>query len=198
MRSPDAVQCVQHARRLAATALVVENEDSDAYPPLNMRFRIVFPLLCISFFCARCLWAADPEPPPQPIPYSHKTHAAAGLQCRDCHEMPGAGKTAGYPREEKCMACHAGVKRESPAIQKLAQYYKDRKPVPWARVYQIPDYVFFSHKVHLSREGISCETCHGPVAERDVIKREKPVNMADCMFCHDQWRVPIACNACHE
>jgi hypothetical protein len=70
--------------------------------------------------------------------------------------------------------------------------------VPWARVYQIPDYVFFSHKAHLSRHGISCETCHGPVAQRDVIRKEKPVNMADCMFCHDQWRVPIACNACHE
>ena len=126
------------------------------------------------------------------------THATIGLACRDCHAMPSPGKRATFPAEARCMACHASTKSDSPAIQKLAQYYKEQKSVPWVRVYQIPDYVFFSHQVHLSRDGVSCETCHGPVAQRDVVTKEKGVDMASCMFCHDQYRVPIACNGCHD
>jgi len=96
------------------------------------------------------------------------------------------------------MACHRTVKAESEAIRKLAQFYREHKPVPWVRVYELPDYVYFSHRVHLGREGVLCETCHGPVAQRDAIAKEKGVDMASCMFCHDQYRVPIACNGCHE
>ena len=141
---------------------------------------------------------AAEKPPEQPIPYSHKTHATIGLACRDCHSMPGPGKRATFPAEARCMACHTSIKSDSPSIRKLAQYYKEQRPVPWVRVYQIPDYVFFSHQVHLSRDGVSCETCHGPVAQRDVVTKEKGVDMASCMFCHDQYRVPIACNGCHD
>ena len=36
-----------------------------------------------------------PAPVAQPLPYSHKTHIAAGLQCKNCHEMPEPGDFAG-------------------------------------------------------------------------------------------------------
>src|SRR2546426_11267848 len=101
--------------------------------------------------------AAQPTPkyipaaPVQPLPFSHKQHIATGLECKNCHEMPAPGDFATLPATAKCMSCHNEVKKESPAIQKLADYHKNGEAVPWKRVYRIPDYVFFSHKEHLNR-----------------------------------------------
>ncbi len=142
------------------------------------------------------MWAAESKP--QPIPYSHKTHVALGLKCVECHTMPAPGELATFPKEAKCMSCHVAVKTDSPAIQKLAEFHKQQKAVPWVRVYKIPEYVYFSHRVHYKDGKVACEMCHGPVAERDVLTREKSNNMAECMFCHDERRISIACNFCHN
>ena len=99
-----------------------------------------------------------PPPPAQPIPYSHKQHLALGLECKNCHEMPEPGDFAGLPSTGRCMSCHEQVKKESAFIQKLADYHRQVKPIPWARVYRIPDYVFFNHKEHVTRGKATCET----------------------------------------
>lgn len=132
----------------------------------------------------------------QPLPYSHKTHVKLGLRCAGCHTMPGKGEMATFPPESLCMTCHASIKKDSPAIQKLAAFAKDKKPAPWVRIYKLPDYVWFSHKVHMKKA--ACETCHGPVAERDVVKQEKPITMAACMACHDETNALNECNTCHS
>ncbi len=143
--------------------------------------------------------ATESQPSPtQPIPFSHKLHAHSGLQCLDCHEMPPPGWDMTYPAEEKCMQCHASIKAEGPAIMTLAGYYKERKPVPWVQIYKVPDYVYFSHKTHYKKAGIDCEVCHGPVAERDVISKEKPTSMAACVDCHKERGARLTCRTCHE
>jgi hypothetical protein len=134
---------------------------------------------------------------PQPIPYSHKTHLALGLQCKNCHTNPDPGEMMGLPATKACMGCHATVKTESPAIQKLAQFAKDQKPVPWLRIYQIPGYVYFSHRAH-QEAGANCRTCHGPVAQRDVMTKEVEVSMGACMDCHRKNKASIDCAYCHE
>ena len=96
------------------------------------------------------------------------------------------------------MQCHSSIKAESPAIKRLAEYNQQKKPVPWVRIYDVPDYVFFSHRVHFKRAKIDCQVCHGPVAEREVITKEKPTSMQSCMDCHKQQHAPINCHACHE
>jgi hypothetical protein len=137
--------------------------------------------------------------PPQPIPFSHRVHAsAAALKCADCHAIRKPGYAAGLPREETCMACHVSIKAESPAVQRLAGFAKARRAVPWVQVYRLPDYVWFSHESHHKEAGIGCETCHGPVAERDVVTKEKPISMASCMECHAARGASNACNFCHE
>jgi hypothetical protein len=70
-----------------------------------------------------------------------------------------------------CMQCHSAIKADSPAIQKLAQYAAENKPVPWVRIYEIPAYVDFSHRAHIAAKN-TCEDCHGKVAERDALYRE--------------------------
>jgi hypothetical protein len=133
----------------------------------------------------------------QPIPFSHRAHTAAGVKCLDCHAIRKPGFAAGLPKEETCMACHSTIKTDSQSVQKLANYFKDKKPVPWVRVYRVPDYVWFSHESHKVAQ-IACETCHGPVAERDVLTKEKPTSMASCMECHAARKAPNECNFCHE
>lgn len=137
-------------------------------------------------------YAAD-----QPIPYSHKTHLALGLKCKDCHANPDPGEVMGFPATSKCMACHTTIKADSPAIQKLAAYAKDKQPVPWVRVYQIPGYVIFSHRVHTQAD-VTCQTCHGEVAQRDVMVKEVAHNMGSCMACHQERKVSNDCSLCHE
>jgi hypothetical protein len=142
--------------------------------------------------------APAPPAPVQPIPYSHKLHVALGLQCRGCHVNPEAGKLMTYPQTSTCMACHAAVAADRPSIKTLASFATSGKPVPWVRVYQVPDYVFWSHGSHLEA-GVTCVECHGPVAERDVISRETDVTtMLGCRTCHDKRQVFTDCNACHE
>jgi hypothetical protein len=138
-----------------------------------------------------------PPPPAQPVPFNHKQHLAFGLECKNCHEMPEPGDFAGLPSAAKCMSCHAAVKKDSAAVQRLAAFHKDGKPVPWARVYRIPDYVFFSHKEHVDHR-VLCEDCHGPVRELEVMRKVKDTSMAACMDCHRSRNVSIACDFCHE
>src|ERR1700680_3105223 len=72
-----------------------------------------------------------PPAPEQPIPYSHKKHLALGLECKNCHEMVDPGNNMELPATDKCTTCHRSVKADSSMIQKLAQFQKDGKPVPW-------------------------------------------------------------------
>ena len=72
----------------------------------------------------------DKAPEPQPIPFSHKVHAAAGLRCAFCHPIEEPGFTAGLPAESKCMVCHTAVKSDSPDILKVAQAAKAGETIP--------------------------------------------------------------------
>jgi hypothetical protein len=146
-------------------------------------------------------WAQSPQPktpPAQPIPFSHKVHTAAGLTCSVCHTIPAPGDLAGIPPATFCMGCHDTVKKDSPSIQTLKAFARDRKPIPWLRIYKLPGFVYFSHQVHFKEAHVECEVCHGPVAGREVVEQEKGTSMADCMKCHDQYKAPNGCDICHD
>lgn len=138
-----------------------------------------------------------PAAPVQPLPYSHKTHVALGLPCRGCHVNPDQGALMTYPPASACMTCHATVAADRPAIQKLAALESSGTPVPWVRVYRLPDYVYWSHATHIQTD-ITCEQCHGPVAQRDVLAQETNiVTMLGCVTCHNKRQVFTDCGDCH-
>ncbi|MBI4910925.1 MAG: cytochrome c3 family protein [Acidobacteria bacterium] len=136
--------------------------------------------------------------PEQPLPFSHRKHAAQKLACRQCHPMPDPGDFATIPATTVCMACHIAIKKDSPHIVKLTAYHAGGGKVPWARVYRVPDYVFFNHKAHVNAKDMNCGSCHGPVEERDALRREKDIGMQACMECHRSRSVSVACDFCHE
>lgn len=133
----------------------------------------------------------------QPVPYSHKKHVALGLKCNSCHKNADPGELMGLPAESTCMSCHQTIKADSPHIRKVAAAARENKPVPWVRIYQLPAYVYFSHRVHTTA-GVTCEKCHGPVRERDLITKEVIHNMSSCMACHAASKARNDCAACHE
>jgi Cytochrome c7 and related cytochrome c/Class III cytochrome C family len=138
-----------------------------------------------------------PRGPEQPIAYSHKQHLALAMACKDCHVNPDLPDEMSLPASSKCMTCHVAIKKDSPAIQKLAAFDRDKKDIPWVRVYKLPDFVFFSHKMHLDA-GAKCEECHGQVGQQDRLFREGDLSMAGCMSCHRERNAAMGCESCHE
>ena len=131
--------------------------------------------------------------PRQPIPYSHALHAGdLGMDCRYCHNTVELAGTAAIPPTQTCINCHSkehGVRQESPKLTLLYEsfYGSDRQPagmpIPWVRVHDLPDYVFFNHSAHVTR-GVGCASCHGRVDRMDVVYQAKPLSMSWCLECH--------------
>jgi hypothetical protein len=152
------------------------------------------------FFCAAvaAVAQAPPSGPAQPVPFSHKQHAGTlKLKCNMCHPNRDPGESMGIAQASTCMQCHSSVKTDSPAIQKLAAHAESKRAVPWVRVYQIPAYVFFSHRAHIEA-GNTCRECHGPVEERAQLAREADLSMTGCMNCHKTKNASNDCLYCHE
>jgi hypothetical protein len=142
---------------------------------------------------------ANPPPAPtQPVAFSHKKHISeAKLVCNDCHEPSRNGATVAMPQPAKCMVCHAAIAIDKPDIKRIADAAKNNEVMQWVRVYRVPSFVTFSHRTHTST-GAQCEDCHGPVAEREAITREKDISMGGCISCHTQKAAPTGCDTCHQ
>jgi len=141
--------------------------------------------------------AAKAEAPIQPIPYSHKKHLAIGLKCEQCHANPEPGDRMTFPAESKCMACHKTIAKDKAPIQKLAEFAKSGKAVPWVRVYVVANWVYWNHRAHLEAK-MTCEMCHGQVEEMDVMTKVTNVTtMAGCIECHRKNDASTGCRYCH-
>jgi hypothetical protein len=164
-------------------------------------FRIALVLLAVLGIVAAQSEQKPLPGPVQPIAFSHKLHAGAqNLKCATCHKNPEPGERMGLATPALCMQCHEEVKTDSPEIQKLATYAKDKREINWRRVYEIPSYVFFSHRTHLSSgvAGLTCVTCHGEVKELEQMYKVKEINMASCMNCHQANKASTDCTYCHD
>ena len=60
---------------------------------------------------------------------------------------------------------------------------KTGKPVPWVRVHDLPDYVYFDHHAHVGR-GVGCVSCHGRIDRMEQVYQVKTLSMGWCLECH--------------
>jgi hypothetical protein len=127
--------------------------------------------------------------PVQPVPFNHALHTGQlGIDCRYCHLGVDQSPHATVPSAQTCMNCHSIIKKDSPLLAPVRSSYQTGDPVPWVRVHQAPDFVYFNHAVHVSR-GVSCVECHGNVTttrEGEFIGHRQPFGMAFCLDCHRQ------------
>lgn len=122
--------------------------------------------------------------PKQPIPYSHKLHAGdLGMDCRYCHVGVERSATAMVPPTATCMNCHNLILTQSEKLLPLRESWTNGTPIEWVKVHKTPDFAYFNHSIHVNR-GIGCESCHGNVAQMEVVQQMQPLSMSWCLDCH--------------
>jgi hypothetical protein len=135
--------------------------------------------------------AVNDEHLEQPILYSHKLHAGElKIDCQYCHYVAKQSTHAGVPPTQVCMNCHSQIKpdgRPEPGrteLTKLMQYWESGEPIPWVKVHDLPDFVYFSHKRHV-KGGVACQECHGEVQnDMTTVVRKGELTMGWCLDCH--------------
>ncbi|HEX5126026.1 MAG TPA: cytochrome c3 family protein [Rhodocyclaceae bacterium] len=120
----------------------------------------------------------------QPIPFSHKHHVGDdGIDCRYCHTTVENSSSAGMPSTDICLSCHSQLYKDAPLLAALRNSAATGKPIAWNRVYDLPDFVFFNHSVHVAK-GVACIECHGRVDQMPLMWRTASLDMQWCLACH--------------
>jgi hypothetical protein len=119
--------------------------------------------------------AVTGEAPLQPIAFPHDRHVQIdGINCEYCHSAARNSIHAGVPDTQVCMGCHRYVlAKTSPEIKLLTKYYESNTPIPWNKVHDLPDFVYFSHMRHV-RAGVQCTECHGQVQTMHGVRYKDP------------------------
>src|SRR5450432_3380981 len=132
------------------------------------------------------------------VPFDHTIHAGQyGIPCLDCHVYADKSPVAGLPSGRKCMGCHKFVAKDDPIVQTLATRFEAGESLRWNRVFYLPDYIYFSHRMHVRAE-VACSECHGDVAAMKTVTQDRPFTMGRCLSCHEQRHATHECLACHK
>ena len=57
------------------------------------------------------------------------------------------------------------------------------RSIPWVRVHNLPDYVYFDHRAHVTA-GVACQHCHGSVESMERVRQVESLSMGWCVNCH--------------
>lgn len=161
--------------------------------------------------------------PKQPIFFQHKRMAgppnwvtdANGKQvnlggfnipCRYCHTMPYKGRHSTLPPTAVCMNCHSTVGQDKEWVLVLKSYFERGEPIPWVKVHDLPDFVYYDHSAHLNARKddgalkLDCVNCHLDVENQSVVAVRVPFNMGWCLDCHRKPEMagPTDCTTCHR
>lgn len=168
---------------------------------MSNRFIVIAALGLAALVVAGVVLATIGKPIQQPIRFNHKLHVEdLGLDCTDCHLYAESGARATIPNIGVCADCHEEAQTESQAEERLVNYVQEGDPIPWRKVYWVPNHVYFSHRRHTSIGEIACETCHGQMRER-TLPVQRPaarLTMEACMDCHAEAGAPNDCILCHR
>ena len=80
------------------------------------------------------------------------------------------------------------------------------KPMPWVKVHNLPDFVYFDHRPHVN-VGLECQKCHGNVESMERVRQVESLAMGWCVNCHRKYseigvnakpvHAPTDCTTCH-
>ena len=120
----------------------------------------------------------------QPVPFSHEHHVAGlGIDCRFCHSAVETSASAGLPPTHTCMTCHSQIWTNAAMLAPVRDSFAQNRPIPWRRVTDLPDYVYFNHAIHVAK-GVGCDECHGDVERMPLMRKANTLTMAFCLDCH--------------
>jgi hypothetical protein len=120
----------------------------------------------------------------QPVPFSHQHHVAGlGIDCRYCHTLVETSAFAGIPPTRTCMNCHQQIWVNSAMLEPVRDSYRTGKSIPWSRVHNLAEFVYFNHSIHV-KKGIGCSTCHGQIDRMALTRQHATLHMEWCLDCH--------------
>jgi hypothetical protein len=133
-------------------------------------------------------------------------HGGYGIPCRYCHTMAYEGRHSTLPSTDICMNCHSTVGQDKEWVLVLKDYWERGEPIPWVKVHDMPDFVYFDHSVHLNAKSdggelkLDCVDCHTDVENHDVVEVRNAFNMNWCLDCHrkPEMAAPTDCVVCHR
>ncbi len=152
-------------------------------------------------------------PKAQPIPFPHDKHAGMReIDCQYCHRGVTEGDHATVPSVQDCKSCHDNLSEvitvngqekamslyesRPETVGVLKQYIDERKSIEWFKVYDLPEHVKFTHKVHTAV--FDCAECHGDVAKESEITLQQRPTMGWCVSCHRANNMSVDCSVCHR
>jgi ferredoxin len=106
-----------------------------------------------------------------------------GIQCQYCHVSVEKSSYAGIPPTKTCMNCHAQIWTNAQLLEPVRQSWVTGQSLPWTKVHDLPDYVYFSHEIHVHK-GVGCASCHGRVDQMPLMYAENTLQMEWCLDCH--------------
>ncbi len=143
-------------------------------------------------------WHDFKKAPEQPIDFSHELHVGQlKFACTLCHQTVERAISASVPPLSKCMECHKAVATDKEEVKKLTQYWENQEPIPWEKVYSVPEHVYFSHKRHI-KAGLDCSNCHGELAAQARVRKVTTLKMGFCIDCHKARDASRDCYTCHK
>jgi hypothetical protein len=120
----------------------------------------------------------------QPVPFSHQHHVGElGIDCRYCHSTVEYSAFAGIPPTKTCMNCHQEIWFGSAILEPVRASYRGGESIPWERVHNLPQFVYFDHHIHINK-GVGCITCHGRIDQMPFTYQDKSLFMDWCVSCH--------------
>jgi hypothetical protein len=142
-------------------------------------------LACYGYWIAESPYETRQDVPrEQPVPFSHEHHVGGlGLDCRYCHTTVETSSFANIPPTKTCMNCHSQIWSTSPTLEPVRASFRTGNSIPWTRVHDLPDFVYFNHSIHVNK-GVGCESCHGRVDQMPLTWQESSLQMDWCLDCH--------------
>jgi hypothetical protein len=120
----------------------------------------------------------------QPVMFSHEHHVnGLGIDCRYCHTSVEESSFAGIPSTKTCMSCHSQIWTNAEMLKPVRDSWRDKTPLVWNRVHDLPDYAYFNHSIHIAK-GVGCSTCHGRVDLMPLTWKAQTLHMRWCLECH--------------
>lgn len=169
--------------------------DGPPFPPWLDRARPLVGLLLVlvpAYALGILYYAGSPRTtdmgysPRQPVEYSHALHAGElGIDCRYCHTTVETAAFAAVPSTQICMNCHARIAPDSEKMLAVRRSYSSGDPIRWVKVHDLPDFVYFDHRAHVSR-GVGCVSCHGRIDTMEQVAQVERLSMSWCLECHRQ------------
>ncbi len=139
------------------------------------------------------------------------------IPCVYCHTMPYKGRHSTVPSTAVCMNCHSSVGLGKEWVLKMKDAFDRGEPIPWVKVHDLPDFVYYDHSAHLLAKNEKgewkipradakgnpiqpCQECHGKVQEMEIVSVQNPFNMQWCLDCHrkPEMKASTDCVACHR